>query len=263
MLRDLTDRKQLEDNLRAARDELELRVAERTAELRSSQDHASRSERLAAIGQTVMTLAHEGRNALQRAMACLGMLGWKLEGKGEETDLADRIRKAIIDLERLFEDLRDYTLPIKLDVTPCNVRSFLRDAWEKTTERRTGRVGELIEKVVANNVNCYADGFRLGQVFTNIFENAFDACTDPVRITVTVDSITNDGKPGARITVAHSGAGFTAEAKQRALEPFFSTKPNGTGLRHAIIRRLIEAHGGMLTIEDAPAGATITIVLPG
>lgn len=113
VLRDLTDRKRIEDQLQLARDELERRVDERTAELKASQFRALQAERLAVIGQTVTTLAHEGRNALQRAVGCLVRLSARLQGRDEELQLAERAEHALADLERLFDDIRLYAAPLQ------------------------------------------------------------------------------------------------------------------------------------------------------
>jgi signal transduction histidine kinase len=72
------------------------------------------------------------------------------------------------------------------------------------------------------------------------------------------------GRPALQVAVRDNGPGFTPEQRQRALEPFFTTKVKGTGLGLAITRRILEAHGGSIAIETdgSQGGATILLTLP-
>ena len=87
------------------------------------------AERLAAIGEMVAGLAHESRNALQRSQACLEMLALAVRDRPEALDLIDRIQKAQDHLHHLYEDVRSYAAPIKLDRVPCDLRTVWREAW--------------------------------------------------------------------------------------------------------------------------------------
>ena len=113
-------------------------------------------------------------------------------------------------------------------------------------------------------LRCEADPFRLGQVFFNLFNNALEACPDPVQIQVSCQAADLGGRPGLRIVMRDNGPGFTPEQRQRAFEPFFTTKPKGegSGLGLAIVKRLVEAHGGAMAVGDAAGGgASITFTL--
>jgi PAS domain S-box-containing protein len=231
-------------------------------DLQEAQRQALQSERLAVIGQTVTTLAHEGRNVLQRALGCLARLGWRLEGKGEELELIERTRKALDDLRLLFDDLRSYAAPIQLDVRVCDLAQAWREAWSQAVGQPPERDAQLEEEVHGVDVRCEADPFRLRQVFANLFANALDACRDLVRVTVSCVEATLGGRPALRIAVRDNGPGFSPEQRQRALEPFFTTKAKGTGLGLAIARRNVEAHGGRIDIEEGGEGGRVILELP-
>ena len=258
---DVTERRRAEEELRRARDELEERVRERTAELVHSQEKALRAERLAAIGQTVTALAHEGRNALQRIAANLSRLEMRQEGRPDELALTGRAQQALGDLERLFDDVRTYAAPVRVDRKACDLSAVWRQAWAQLAPRHAQRDARIEEEAGRTSLECDADPFRLGQVFTNLFANALEACPDPVRVTVACREAELQGRPALRVSVRDNGPGFPAELRARAFEPFQTTKPTGTGLGLAITKRLVEAHGGAVALGDGP-GTEVVILLP-
>ncbi len=221
------------------------------------------AERLAAIGEMVAGLAHESRNALQRSEACLERLRFRLHDQPESLDLVRRVQKAHDDLRRLFEDVRAYAGSLRLEQDACDLAEVWREAWAQLAIRREGRDVRLEEDCEGMNLTCVADRFRLQQVFWNIFDNALAACADPVRVTVRCTEAQRDGKPALTVSVRDNGPGLTAEQRQRLFEPFFTTKTKGTGLGMAIVRRIVEAHGGEIAVGDAgPPGAEIVLTLP-
>lgn len=220
-----------------------------------------RSERLAVIGQTVTTLAHEGRNVLQRAQGCLTRLGWRLEGRTDELDLVERSRQALDDLQHLFDDIRNYAAPMQLDVHSLDLAALWRDAWTETLRQHPERDASLDEDLSDGAARCPGDRFRMWQVFTNLFANALEACPDPVRVRIACCTTTGN-RAMLEIRVEDNGPGFSAEQRRHALEPFFTTKAKGTGLGLAIVRRNLEAHGGSIDIAPGRPGARITLTLP-
>jgi YD repeat-containing protein len=248
--------------LRQAYDELERRVEERTADLKEAQKKALQAERLAAIGEMVAGLAHESRNVLQRSEGCLERLTWRLQDQPEALDLLARVQHAHADLRHLFEDVRAYAGPVHLDVMGCSLADVWREAWAELAEQRAGRDAQLHEEIDPEP-ECHADTFRLQQVFRNIFDNSLAACADPVRIEVCCTPATLAGRPAWSVSVHDNGPGLTPEQGAKIFEPFYTTKPKGTGLGMAIARRIIEAHGGLVQVGDGRRpGAEIVITLP-
>ncbi len=219
------------------------------------------AERLAAIGATVAGLAHESRNAFQRSQAALERLSLRLAGRPEEQALVAEVQQAQDHLHHLYEQVRSYAAPIRLDLQPCDLGAVWRDAWAHLAPQRAGRQAELVEVTGAVEPSCAADPFRLEQVFRNILENALAATPDPVTVTVRTAPAQLGDRPAVRITVTDNGPGLTQEQRRRIFEPFFTTKTHGTGLGMAIARRIVEAHGGTIAAGGGP-GAEIVITLP-
>ena len=243
-------------------DALRASLARITA-LKQAQERTLQAERLAAIGQMVAGLAHESGNALARSQACLEMLAMEVEDRPEALNLIGRIQKAQNHLQQLYGEVRNYAAPLKLERQIQSLRSIWRQAWANLAEQQHGRTASLQEKCEGVNLHCLVDAFRLEQVFRNILENALAACTDPVEITVICSAAQLEEQPALRIAVRDNGPGLNPEQRQRIFEPFFTTKTKGTGLGMAIAKRIVEAHGGQISVGMLPGpGAEIQLLLP-
>ena len=239
-------------------------VRDRT-ELLDAQRKVVQSERLAAIGEMVTGLAHESRNALQRARGCLDLLELDLEGRAEQLDLVARIRRSLADLQRNYEEVRNYAAPINLrleevELVTLITRTFedLRCEFDTLDHRLTVNAGSGLPPI-------RADAHRLRQVFSNIFQNSIAASPRGADIHVTIHGQTrNLGHERVQVArIADKGQGMTPETSRRLFEPFYTTKQNGTGLGMAICKRIIQEHGGTIVVEsELGVGTTLTIELP-
>jgi signal transduction histidine kinase len=233
-------------------------------ERKRSQERALQTERLAAIGQMVTGLAHESGNALARSQACLEMLALEVQDRPDALDLVDRVQKAQDHLRQLYEEVRGYAAPLRLERDRWSVSGIWRQAWNNLALQRQGRQATLRDETSGLDLECEVDHFRLEQVFRNILENALAACKDPVQITITgAEKTSLAGKAALRLCVRDNGPGLTPEQRQRIFEPFYTTKTKGTGLGMAIAKRIIEAHGGQIAVGPGSGrGAEIVLTLP-
>jgi PAS domain S-box-containing protein len=245
-------------------------VGNDVTDLHGAQQRALHAERLAAIGQLAAGLAHESRNCLQRSQACLTMLGYRLADQPEALQLLRRAQRAQDDLHRLYEEVREYAAPLRLDLHPCRLSEVWRQGWENLLPGQTSSepaaparapAATLVEETATVDLEVTASPFHLIQVFRNLFDNALGAGTS--RVTVRCTPVELDHREAVQVAVADNGTGFAKEERQRAFEDFFTTKVRGTGLGLAICKRIIEAHGGRISVgEAAPPGAVILITLP-
>jgi signal transduction histidine kinase len=228
-----------------------------------AQHRALQAERLAAIGQMATGLAHESRNALQRIGASAEMLELEMEGNEQALQLVSRIQQSKDHLHQLLEEVRNYAATIILDRSPCRVSEVWREAWQLLQQHPGWRTAQFEEHLHTQLMVINADRFRLVQVFRNLLENSLAASQDPVKIAVTCEDATIGSTPAIRLSVTDNGTGMNAEQRRRIFEPFYTTKPTGTGLGMAIGQRIIEAHGGTIAVSDfGPPGARIVITLP-
>jgi signal transduction histidine kinase len=242
------------------------RIVERrqlTMFLEQARERAVQAERLAAIGEMVAGLAHESRNALQRSQACLEMLALAVRDRPEALDLINRIQKAQDHLHTLYEDVRGYAAPIKLERAPCDLSRIWREAWSHLETARAEKQAALLEAPDGADLRCVADPFRMEQVFRNILDNALAAGSPPVAVEVGAKEADLQGQPAIRLSFRDNGPGIPPDRRPHVFDPFYTTKARGTGLGMAIAKRIIEAHGGRIGIGEGDGpGATFLITLP-
>jgi len=236
----------------------------RAIKLREMEEQVIRSERLAAIGQMMAVLTHESGNVLGRGNAYLEMLEAEVEDRPAAVDLIGKVQKAHADLRRLHEEVRNYAAPIELDCENWNLGTIWRQTWRNTTTETTqGKPPELVEQIAGVDLACDCDGFRLDQVFRNLFENAIAASPAIARIEVVCSDEELDGRPAIRIDVRDNGKGLTPAEAERVFAPFYTTKAKGTGLGLAIVARIVEAHGGTIAAHSrSNDGAEFSLILP-
>lgn len=222
------------------------------------------SERLAAIGEAMTGLAHESRNALQRSQACLEMLASQVADRPQAVEFITDIQGAQDDLHELYEDVREYAAPVRLDRRPCLLSDVAGEAWKSLASACKGRTVKYRQSIGRPEIECDADRFALRQVFRNILENSLAACDDPVEIEIRCEPADLNGGPAVCVALWNNGPPLTAEQRTRIFDAFYTTKTHGTGLGMAIARRLVEAHGGWITVgPQSNRGAEIRITLPG
>lgn len=240
-----------------------LAIGQDITSLKKAQEQALQSERLAAIGQMTTGLTHESGNALARSQACLEMLSFEVEDRPKALSLITRVQAAQDHLKQLYEEVRNYAAPLKLQLESWNLSHIWRQAWENLHLIRQGKEAVLLEETDGLDLQCSVDQFRLGQVFRNILENALAACHERVEIKVHCTRAEIEGQPAIRIAFRDNGPGLNPEQKQRIFDPFFTTKTKGTGLGMAIAKRIVEAHGGQIAVGiGSDRGAEILITLP-
>ncbi|MFN0196430.1 MAG: PAS domain S-box protein [Planctomycetaceae bacterium] len=239
-----------------------LSIGNDISELHDAERRLLQSERLAAIGQMMTGLAHESRNALQRAHACLEMLELDLQDR-QQQDLTQRARKALDELQCLYDEVRNYAAPLKLERRDCRISDLLEETWEQLKSHRDGKTIRFRTACDPKAARCRIDSLRMQQVFRNILDNAISACGEHGEIDVECESAIHNGKPTIRLSFKDNGTGLNAEQAKGIFEPFYTTKTKGTGLGMPIAKRIIEAHGGEIQIgSEMRSGAEIIIFLP-
>lgn len=238
-------------------------VMEDVSDRREAQQQLLQSERLAAIGQMVTGLAHESRNALQRAQACLDMLALDLQDQPEQLELTAKTHRALNDLYRYYEEVRNYAAPIKLERHQTDIAELWRITWRNLDPVHANRAIQFTESSVENLPLCMVDDHRIEQVFRNVMENAISVMPADGQLHIDGSVMMVNTQSHVRISFRDNGPGFQKDTLEKAMHPFFTTKQKGTGLGLAICKRIVDAHGGSLHIGNAPdGGADVVVMFP-
>jgi C4-dicarboxylate-specific signal transduction histidine kinase len=267
--------KRAKAELKGHNEELERRVAERTSELmkasealREAQEELARATRLTAMGELTASIAHELKQPLAGAVAnsdaCLSWLSSQPPNLDEARAAADRVIEAATRASDLIRRIQG----LFKKAAPERIRVNINEVIEET-------LGLIRSEVLRNNVSLQTelgsqlplvlgDRVQLQQVVLNLVKNGIEAMSgvQDRALQLRIRSAKHDPNQVV-VAVADSGAGIDPQVIGRIFEPFYTTKPEGTGMGLAISRSIIEAHGGRLWAEpNTPRGATFQCTLP-
>jgi signal transduction histidine kinase len=240
------------------RAELEQRVADRTSALRASQARVIHQEKMAAFGLLAAGIAHEVGNPLAALSSLIQILQRRNPDSytAEKLELADRQLGRI---QRTIRDLVEFSRPSSATRARVSVAEVIDDVLgiAKYYHRMEDRV---ITKSVATDLPpVIAARDQLAQVVLNLVLNAIDATSRGGQIVV-------EAQPSGStlsLRVSDDGRGINDADQARLFQPYFTTKPQGTGLGLFVSRQIVEELGGTLTFESAEGrGATFTVKLP-
>ena len=242
-------------------------------------DKLARSERLAALGQLVASVAHEVGTPLHS-------IAWHVEALAEEPGITAEMQKRIdiIDEQlnrvvRIIQDLLSSTRQRKPEPTWYPAERLV-DPVVALIEPAYHAKGVTLQATLAQPALVWADAEIIHQVLVNLLTNALAATSAGGQVTVMLStrpatsedreraSVTGrvDLETMALLTVRDSGCGMPQEDVDRAFQAFFTTKAigKGTGLGLFLSREAVLAHGGQLSLEsDVGVGTTVTVALPG
>ena len=237
------------------------------------------AQRNAAWGEVARRLAHEIKNPLTPIQLSAERLRHKLLAKAQPADaqIIDRSTSTIIAqveaMKAMVNDFSDYARSPKSEQQPLVLDRLVQEVMDLY---RSAGSGALTLNLGAPGVLVRGDALRLRQVIHNLIKNAQEALEgrpDP-RIDISTcrydpqaaaqPGSCNDASGGDQvlIQVADNGPGFEAEIKDRAFEPYVTSKSKGTGLGLAIVKKIIEEHGGMIIAENTGSGAILRVRLP-
>lgn len=283
VLIDVEDRRSIEAErdrataaLRALNDTLELRVAERTAELIHAEEKLRQSQKMEAVGQLTGGLAHDFNNLLAGISGALDLMGMRIaQGRLNDIDkymlaAQSAAKRAAALAHRLLAFSRRQTL----DPRPLDVNLLVEGMTELI--QRTVGPSILVETVSAPDLwPASVDASQLENAILNLCINSRDAMPDGGRIIIETANqwldaeaaLANDLPAGEylSLTVTDTGTGMAPGVIAKAFDPFFTTKPigEGTGLGLSMIYGFAKQSGGQVRISsELGKGTSMCIHLP-
>jgi len=248
-IRDLTEREQSQAMLDQARSEI------------------ARLSRLNELGEMASTLAHELNQPLAAitnyVQGCRRMLE-KLDDEyaGRMRDALAETAKQALRAGDIIRHLREFVTKGETDKGPEDVNHLVEEAGALALVGSRERGIRSVFDFASGQSTVVADRVQIQQVLINLMRNAMEAMRDSPEKVLTVR--TRVAEPGwLQVEVEDTGPGISEEVAPRLFQPFVTTKSNGMGIGLSISRRIIESHGGELTVDrNAAGGATFSFTLP-
>lgn len=226
-----------------------------------------RAQHMAAIGEMGATIAHEIRNPLAGISAVVQILRDGFPEGDARRERAEDVIENVQRVEGIVRRLLLYARSWEPQRQLIDMRELVEDIVAKAKEQeRWAGVRFVYEG--QTSVRALVDPSLLRQVLWNILDNALDALDaarnrQPGGLPEIVFAFSSS-QESVRLSIRDTGGGMTPEVKDKLFRPLFTTKTYGTGLGLAICRRIMEAHGGRLTVASVVGqGTEVTLDFPG
>lgn len=230
-----------------------------TAE-RELAERVKRSEQLALVGQMVTTVSHEIRTPL----SLIGGFARQLQ---KENGLSEKGRHKldiivgeVARLEGVLTELNDLSRPQQYTWAEVDLGGVVEQVAELMGLELAGQGIKIVTRLDSGLPPVAADANRLRQVLINLVTNAAQASAAGGEVALTLERGLHGG---LLLTVADQGSGISPEHLEQVFKPFFTTKQHGTGLGLPVARRIVEEHGGVITLASRLGqGTTVSVNLP-
>jgi PAS domain S-box-containing protein len=241
-------------------------VQKKNEELASMTQQLWQASKLATMGELASSIAHELNNPLATVGLRTENLLMQMPADSDERKPLEIIAQEVDRMATLVENLLQFSRRSHRQVSTVDPREEVNTSVEFVHYHLRNRKIEVVREFADSLPTIQADRQQLRQLFLNLLTNASDAMPEGGKLTLrAVSSKVRDAKAVA-IEVEDTGEGVAPENLEKIWEPFFTTKAEGkgTGLGMGICRRIVEEHGGTISIksEGAGQGTTVSIVLP-
>jgi signal transduction histidine kinase len=251
-----------DEEIRGWNRELQQRVEERSAELKTAQDQILRTRRLAALGALAAGVAHELNNPMTAITGYLAILRKQLSGS-PEVEMVKRAQDQAARISRVVEDLRSFADQERSSGGKrFPLAGPLRAALELYEDRLRAAKIEVRTRIEEPLPDAQGNPVQLQQVVAHLVENAINAMPEGGTLDVSLAAVDGDA---LRLRIADTGKGIPAGLRERIFDPFFTTKEQAgrVGLGLSVSHSIVEAHHGRILVESEEGeGAMVTVVLP-
>jgi two-component system sensor histidine kinase HydH len=234
------------------------------SELKRLEKEVQRHDRLVALGKMAAGVAHEVRNPLSSIKGFATLLGSKFKEGSKEHEASDLLVQEAERLNRSITELLNYARPTTLRKEPVNIGEML-DLSLKLISSDAQALGVTISLNIEPDLPAVSvDRDRINQVLLNLYLNGLQAMENSVEGKELKVSVHHDKENKMlAIEVQDNGCGIPRDDLEKILDPYFTTKPEGTGLGLALAYKIIDEHKGSIQFSSNQGkGTSVSISLP-
>ena len=229
-------------------------------ETHTLQNMLNRKQRLSSLGEMIAGLAHQIRTPLSSALLYISTSNHPMNDADNRIRLANKAKERLHHLERMVNDMLVFARGDVLQAEHINVNEFVLQIKKLVgPDYKAEQIVLVIDKNL-KNVSIRANRDALISAVQNIIDNAIEACSGTPKIEI--NAFLNQSNQ-FEIHISDNGCGMTDEIKERVMEPFFTTRSNGTGLGLAVVGATVSRYGGEINIHSkAGQGCLFNIKFP-
>ena len=221
---------------------------------KTSEERLREQEALARLGQMAAVVAHEVKNPIAGIRGALQVIASRMPAESRDKPIVGDIIARLDALNGIVHDLLVFARPRQLRSEATDLDRLIRNTLHLL--HRDPTFANLHVDFPESEAVAPVDAEQLQLVFTNVLMNAAQAMGGSGEIQVAIER----RQQRFVISVADHGAGMPHDVREKVFEPFFTTKHRGTGLGLPIARRIVEAHGGTIDIDNPEAGGTTVLI---
>jgi two-component system sensor histidine kinase PilS (NtrC family) len=226
--------------------------------IREMESRMRQADRLATVGRMAANIAHEIRNPLASLTGAIEVLTSPLTADDARERLSQIVARESERLNHIIKNFLEYARPAPLSIATFDVAAAAEEVLLLLEHRTTPGSLKVIREF-APSIPWAVDAQQFRQILWNLCLNAVEAMPEggELRVSVAANGTTLE------VAVSDTGDGIAAADLSHVFEPFFSTKPEGTGLGLALVHRIVQDHGGEIDVRSSPGlGTTFTLTLP-
>lgn len=258
--RDITDYRNMEEQIRKYNDDLKKIIEERTTRIKVLERQRMENEKLAITGRMAAKVAHEINNPLAGIQYSFLLIKGSIPGNHEHYEYVGRIDREIKRISSIVRQMLDLSRPPKQVIQEFNINTIILDVAAMLKVNYDKRGVTVNYDTCSDSLKVYMLEDSLRQVLINIIQNAIEASPEGGRVDVTLK--VDNGH--LKIMVADKGTGIPEELELKIFEPFFSTKgkipTGGLGLGLSICKGMVDMMGGSLSFESKESEGTVFIL---
>lgn len=234
--------------------ELAARQRQQRAELQ-----VERSQKLSLVGQIAAGVAHEIKNPLASIKGATDILTDPATSADDRTEFSDILRSEVRRIDATVTEFLEFARPKHTELRRIDLSEITRTCLRQI-ETQTRAAEVTLATAIRDRVIVNGDPEKLHQMMLNLLLNAIQASHPGQQIGVSLQLL-----PTADIvlTISDSGDGIARADLERVFEPFYTTRSSGTGLGLAVVKAIVDSHGGQIRIDSTPGrGTTMIVELP-